>query len=115
MSKSNYRKECPNSYTIGVLRGFCVLLALATIMCAIGWGVCARRETCIGMREAEITHCEVADGKCYFYVLTNDFISYAVEVPESKYGMYVEGDVILVDVMANHEGEKSLYFSEENA
>jgi hypothetical protein len=29
--------------------------------------------------------------------------------------MYIEGDVILVDVMANHEGEKKLYFSEENA
>lgn len=115
MSKSNYKKECPNSYKIGVLRGVCILLALITIMCAIGWGVCARRETCIGMREAEITHCEVANGKCYFYVLTDDFISCAVKVPEDRYGMYIEGDVILVDVMANHKGEKSLYFSEENA
>ena len=115
MTKSNYRKECPNSFKIGILRIVCIILALTTIACAVGWVVTARRETCIGMREAEITHCEVADGKCYFYVLTDDFISCAVEVPEDRYGMYIEGDVILVDVMANHEGEKKLYFSEENA
>ena len=115
MTKSNYRKECPNSFKIGVLKGICILLALITIMCAIGWGVCARRETCIGMTEAEITHCEIVDGRCYFFVLTDDFISDGVNVPKNKYGMYVEGDVILVDVMANHEGEKKLYFSEENA
>jgi hypothetical protein len=124
MSKSNYRKECPNSYKIGVLRIVCAILALATIVCAVGWIVTANRpekiktitkDTCIGMREAEITHCEVENGKCYFYVLTDDFISCAVEIPEDRYGMYVEGDVILVDVMANSEGEKRLYFSEENA
>lgn len=115
MSKSSYRKECPNSFKIGILRIICVVLALATIVCGAGWVATARRQTCIGMTEAEITHCETADGKCYFYVLTDDFISCAVEVPADRYGMYVEGDVILVDVMANHEGEKSLYFSEENA
>ncbi len=115
MSKSNYKKECPNSFKIGILRIVCVILALATIVCGIGWGVSANRETCIGMLEAEITHCEVENEKCYFYVLTDNFISCAVEVPEDRYGMYIEGDVILVDVMANHEGEKKLYFSEENA
>ena len=111
MSKS----KCSNSAKILLWRGICLVLALATIVCGVGWIITARRQTCIGMTEAEITHCETADGKCYFYVLTDDCISRAVEVPEDKYGMYVEGDVILVDVIANHKGEKSLYFSEENA
>lgn len=111
MSKS----KCSNSAKILLWRGICLILALATIVCGVGWVVTARRQTCIGITEAEITHCETADGKCYFYVLTDDFISRAVEIPEDKYGMYVEGDVILVDVIANHKGEKSLYFSKENA
>ena len=111
MSKS----KCSNSAKILLWRGICLILALATIVFGVGWIVTARRQTCIGITEAEITHCETADVKCYFYVFTDDFISCAVEVPEDKYGMYVEGDVILVDVIANHKGEKSLYFSEENA
>ena len=114
MSKS-YKEQCPNSAKIFFWRGVCGLLVLMLLCTSIGWFVTARRETCIGMREAEITHCETANGKCYFYVLTDDFISCAVEVPEDRYGMYIEGDVILVDVMANHEGKKKLYFSEENA
>ena len=115
MSKTNYKAEYPNSAKIRFWRGVCLLLALTTIFSSIGWIVANRRETCIGMAEAEITHCEIVNGKCYFFVLTDSLISDGVEVPEDRYGMYLEGDVILVDVMADHNGEKSLYFSEENA
>ena len=114
MSKE-YKEKCPNSSKIFFWRGLCVVLSLVTIMCAIGWVVTARRQTCIGLELAEITHCEIQNDKCYFYAITDNGISCAVEVPERSYGMYVEGDVILVDVMADHNGEKSLYFSEENA
>lgn len=104
-----------NNSKINFWRGMCILLAFTTIWCGIGWIVTNSKESCIGMRKAEITHCEMEKGKCYFYVVTDDFISCAVEISADRYGMYAEGDVILVDVMANHKGEKSLYFSEENA
>ena len=92
----------------------CIVLALTTIGASVGWGWSMRKQTCLGMKEAIVAHCEAESGKCYLYVRTADGITDKVRVSEGQYPFYAEGDTVLVDVMANYKGEKSLLFSDEN-